>query len=146
MRARALLRRPSTLLTKLRRRFLQDPPYLIPPEVQIGRGLTLKHRGLGVVVNKRTVIGDHVTIYHGVTIGRKDALVPAEESDFEQIVIGDHAVLFPGAVVLGGAGVTRIGTGAVIGANAVVLGSVGDGEIWAGNPARRVGLRDGYGG
>jgi serine O-acetyltransferase len=121
------------------------PVYQIPPEVEIGEGFTLKHQGFGVVVNRATVIGDHVTIYQGVTIGRRDAaLVPLEDSPFEKIVIGDHAVIFAGAVVLGGPGVTRIGTGAVIGANAVVLGSVGDGEIWAGNPARRVGVRDGF--
>jgi serine O-acetyltransferase len=35
----------------------------------------------------------------------------------------------------------RIGRGAIIGANSVVTCSVPDGEIWAGIPARKVGVR-----
>jgi acetyltransferase-like isoleucine patch superfamily enzyme len=55
------------------------------------------------------------------------------------IVIGDHAWLGFGVVVLDG---VRIGNGAVIGANAVVTSNIPDGAIAAGNPARVVKMRD----
>jgi len=35
----------------------------------------------------------------------------------------------------------RVGRGTVVGANAVLLESTGENELWAGVPARKVGLR-----
>jgi serine O-acetyltransferase len=64
-----------------------------------------------------------------------------EESRFEGIEVDDDAILCPGAKILCGEGILRVGRGAVIGANAVLLESVGENEIWAGVPARRVGHR-----
>lgn len=52
--------------------------------------------------------------------------------------VGDGAWLGAGTTVLPGA---VIGDGAVIAANAVVRGAVPPFEIWAGVPARRVGVR-----
>jgi serine O-acetyltransferase len=43
--------------------------------------------------------------------------------------------------VLGKAGVLQVGRGTVVAANAVLLNSTGEAEIWAGVPARRVGMR-----
>lgn len=99
------------------------------------------HRGLGTVIYPRTVIGDRVRIYHQVTVGRKDAHIPIAESEFEKVEIGDDVVLFPGAKVLGGPGVTSIGNGTIIAANAVLMTSTGEYEIWAGVPARKIGDR-----
>lgn len=113
----------------------------VPARVQLGRGLQLQHRGLGTVIHPATRIGDRVTLYHQVTIGRADAHVPAAHSPMESIVIDDDAILYPGAKVLGGPGVTRIGRRAIVAANAVVTTSVPDGEIWGGVPARRLGRR-----
>jgi serine O-acetyltransferase len=115
----------------------------IPEQVEVGDDLRVRHHGNNIVINEHTTIGDRVTLYHGITIGRADAsLVPIAESAFERIVIEDDAVIFPGAVVLGRAGTTVIGRGAVIGANAVVHGSVPQWEIWTGNPASCRGRRD----
>lgn len=110
----------------------------IPSTVKIGKNFQLLHRGIGTVIHPQTVIGDDVRIYHQVTIGRADAHLPREDSPMVSIEIGDGAVLFPGAKVLGGPGVTRIGRGTIIAANAVVTQSTGDYETWAGIPARRV--------
>lgn len=115
----------------------------VPARVEIGDGLRLQHRARGAVIHPDTVIGRDVTIYHGVTIGRADAIRPRQQSKMERIEIGDGVTLLPGCVVLGGDGVTRIGNGTVIAANAVVLGSTGDHEVWAGVPARRVGSAPG---
>lgn len=96
------------------------------------------HRGLGTVIHPRTKIGDRVRIFHQVTIGRADGHRPAAESKMERIEIGDDAVLFPGAKILGGDGVTRVGTGTIVAANAVLTGSTGEWEVWGGVPARKI--------
>lgn len=113
----------------------------VPPEVKIGCCLELKHRALGTVIHPRTSIGDRVQLYHQVTIGRADAHLPLSSGGMERIEIGDDVVIFPGAKILGGSGVTKIGSGTVIAANAVLLRSTGENEIWAGIPARCVGVR-----
>jgi serine O-acetyltransferase len=114
----------------------------IPRSVRIGHDFELAHGGFGVVVHSRSVIGDRVKMYPGVTLGRADIYQPMEKSDFEGIVIEDDVILAPGAKVLGKDGVLKVARGTVVGANAVLLESTGEEEIWAGVPARRVGFRD----
>lgn len=114
----------------------------IPRPVKIGRDFLLVHGGFGVVIHPRTTIGARVKIYPGVTLGRADIHVAAERSRFEGIVIEDDVILAPGAKVLCKDGVLRVGRGSMVGANAVLLESTGEGEIWAGIPARQVGYRD----
>ena len=115
----------------------------IPRGVKVGEYLELAHGGVGVVIHPNTVIGKHVKIYPGVTLGRADIYRPANESDFSGIIIEDDAILCPGAKILGKQGVLRVGRGSVIGANAVLLNSTGENEIWAGIPAKCVGTRNG---
>jgi serine O-acetyltransferase len=114
----------------------------IPRPVPVGRDFELAHGGVGVVVHSRARIGDRVKIYPGVTLGRADIYRPVEQSRFEGIVIEDDVILAPGARVLCKQGILRVGRGSVIGANAVLLESTGEWELWAGAPARRVGVRD----
>ncbi len=116
----------------------------IPRSVEIGSGFTLVHGGFGVVIHPNTKIGNNVKIYPGVTIGRADIHLPIEQSKFQSIEIGNDVILSPGSKVLCKEGVLRIGRGTVIGANAVLLESTGDGEVWAGLPARKVGMREGW--
>jgi len=113
----------------------------VPRQVDIGEGLVLQHRGMGTVIHPETIIGDRVTIYHQVTIGRGDAHVPRAESPMVRIEIGDDVILYPGARILGGPGVTRIENGTIVAANAVVTRSTGANEVWAGTPARAIGNR-----
>jgi len=116
----------------------------IPVSVKIGAGFELAHGGFGVVIHPQTVIGAHVKVYPGVTLGRADIYRPISASAFEGILVEDDVILAPGAKVLCKHGVLRLGRGSVVGANAVLLESTGDGEIWAGVPARCIGHRDGY--
>lgn len=114
----------------------------VPPQVAIGEDLLMPHATAGVVMHPKTRIGDRVTIYHQVTIGRADGYIGAAE-DFAGTVIDDDAVLCAGAVILAGNGSPlRIGRGTVVGANAVLTQSTGEWEIWAGNPARKIRDRD----
>lgn len=113
----------------------------IPGSVQIGQDFDLVHRGTGTVIHPRTVIGNRVRIYHQVTIGRADAHLPIHQSAMDHVVIEDDVVLFPGAKVLGGPGITRVGRGTIVGANAVLTGSTGENEIWGGVPAHKLAMR-----
>ncbi len=81
----------------------------------------------GVVVGDGVRLGDRVTIYQNVTIGRSGAEVIAVPR------VGDAVVIYAGAVI---AGAVSIGDGATIGANAFVNRDVAAGETVVGVPAR----------
>ncbi len=92
----------------------------IHPGAQIGRHFCIDH-GTGVVIGETTVIGDHVKIYQGVTLGglsvdKKDAKVKRHPT------IGDHVVIYAGATILGGE--TNIGHDSIIGGNVWLTHSV----------------------
>jgi serine O-acetyltransferase len=112
----------------------------IPPGVLRGEGLTLPHGGHGVNVHGRAEIGRDVTLYQNVTLGRADVW-RSLSSDSGRIVIEQDAIICAGAVVLLRIDDVIVGKGTVIGANAVLTQSTGAFEIWAGAPAKRVGLR-----
>jgi serine O-acetyltransferase len=114
----------------------------IPSSVNIGEDFELAHGGFGVVIHPSTTIGNRVKVYPGVTLGRADIYRPAIQSKFEGIIVEDDAILCPGAKILCKEGMLRVGRGSVIGANAVLLESTGVNEIWAGIPAKRVGMRN----
>ncbi len=114
----------------------------IPLSVPVGKDFELAHGGFGVVIHSRSTIGNRVKIYPGVSLGRADIYRPAEKSQFAGIQIEDDVILCPGARVLCKQGVLKVGRGTVVGANAVLLQSTGEEEIWAGMPARCVGMRE----
>jgi len=113
----------------------------IPLSVPIGEDFILEHGGHGVVVHSKSKIGNRVHIYQGVTLGRADIYLPADQSNFKGIEIGDDVILSPGCKVLCKEGILKVGKGTVVGANAVLLQSTGENEIWAGSPARCIGKR-----
>jgi serine O-acetyltransferase len=104
----------------------------IPASAQLGRGVRLNYSGLGTVIHKRAVIGDHVEIGPGVVIGGRSEI-------WEVPVIEDFVQIGVGAKVLGP---IRVGRGASIGANAVVLDDVPPGAVVGGIPARILRIRD----
>ncbi len=116
----------------------------IPRTVSVGPGFELAHGGVGVVIHSKAAIGANVKIYPGVTVGRADIYLPSDQSAFESIIIEDDVILSPGCKVLCKSGILHVRRGSVIGANAVLLESTGEGEIWAGIPARCVGIRPGW--
>jgi serine O-acetyltransferase len=113
----------------------------VPSGVKVGRNLKIMHRGFGTVIHPGTIIGDDVTIYHGVTVGRADPWIPGSQSTMSNIYIDNCAVLCAGAKVICKTGTLRVAEGSIIGANSVLTQSTGPGEIWAGAPARLVGKR-----
>ena len=114
----------------------------VPLSVKIGPDCLLLHGGFGVVIHPKSEIEGNVRIYPGITLGRADIHLPAEQSKFEGIHVGQGAILSSGAKILCKEGILSVGNGSIIGANAVLFESTGENEIWAGMPARCIGLRE----
>ncbi|MDR1932718.1 MAG: serine acetyltransferase [Spirochaetales bacterium] len=94
----------------------------IHPGADIGPHFFIDH-GTGIVIGETTIIGSHVKVYQGVTLGALStrggqALKEAKRHP----TIEDHVTIYSGASILGGA--TVIGEGVVIGSNAFVTKSV----------------------
>jgi len=113
-----------------------------PRPVLVGRDLEIVHGGFGIVIHRWAKIGNRVKIYPGVTLGRADIHLPVSESAFRGIEIRDDVILSGGCKVLGKDGILVVGKGTIVGANAVLLHSTGENEIWAGVPARKIGMRE----
>lgn len=113
----------------------------IPKEVKISSTVKFKHWSTGLVIHPNVIIENNVEIYQGVTIGRADAYLERSKSQMEGIIVKEGAVLCAGAKILCKEGTLVVGENCVIGANAVLLDSTNPYEIWAGIPARKVGMR-----
>ena len=83
--------------------------------------------GMGVVIGETAVVGDGVTIYHGVTLGGKSL-----GQGKRHPTLGENVVVGAGAQVLGP---ITVGADSIIGANAVVVRDVPAGSIASGIPA-----------
>jgi len=116
-----------------------------PREVAVEGPVELAHGAVGLVVHRATRLGAHIILMPGVVIGRSDSWVPPETVAHlgGRVVVGDHVTLGAGAKVLFESGQELvIAEGTIVGANAVLRASTGPYEIWAGIPARRVGVRE----
>src|SRR5574341_1443639 len=99
----------------------------IHPAAKIGTGFFIDH-GMGVVIGETAEIGDHVTLFQGVTLGGT-----GKERGKRHPTVGNHVVVGAGAKILGG---IKIGDNVKIGANSVVLKSVPANSTVIGVPAR----------
>jgi serine O-acetyltransferase len=97
----------------------------IHPGAKIGRSFFIDH-GTGVVIGETTVIGDHVKIYQGATLGAlsfpRDACGALLRGVKRHPTIEDHVTIYAGAAILGGDVV--IGRGSVIGSSVWLTHSV----------------------
>ncbi|WP_419868830.1 serine O-acetyltransferase EpsC [Chryseobacterium sp. CT-SW4] len=92
----------------------------INPGAKIGKYFFIDH-GTGVVIGETSVIGDHVKIYQGVTLGALN--VSKDLASLKRHpTIQDHVVIYSGATILGGK--TIIGEGCIIGGNVWLTHSV----------------------
>ena len=95
----------------------------IHPQARIGHHFAIDH-GTGVVVGQTAVIGNHVTLYQGVTVGAKN--FKYDESGRPRNVprhpvIEDNVTVYSNASLLGR---ITIGEGSVIGGNVWLTHSV----------------------
>ena len=99
----------------------------IHPGATIGRRFFIDH-GMGVVIGETALIGDDVTLYHGVTLGGTSWNKGKRHPTLE-----DGVVIGAGGKVLGP---ITISAGAKVGSNAVVTKPLPAGATAVGNPAR----------
>ena len=94
----------------------------INPGATIGNYFFIDH-GTGIVVGETTVIGDHVKLYQGVTLG---ALTTRGGQSLRgkrrHPTIEDNVTIYAGASILGGC--TVIGRDCVIGSNVFITHSI----------------------
>ena len=92
---------------------------------QIGEYFCIDH-GTGIVVGETTVIGDHVKLYQGVTLGARSFELDENGNPVKNIKrhpnIGSNVVIYANATILGGD--TFIGDNCVIGGSVWLTRSV----------------------
>lgn len=99
----------------------------IHPGATIGDDFFIDH-GSGVVIGETTIIGNNVTIYHGVTLGGTSLdKVKRHPTVMDNVMIGS------GAKILGN---ITIGSNTKIGANAVVTTDIPDDSVVVGVPGK----------
>ncbi|ARN83489.1 serine O-acetyltransferase [Methylocystis bryophila] len=101
----------------------------IHPGASIGRRFFIDH-GAGVVIGETAVVGDDVTIYHGVTLGGV-SWSPGRRHP----MLEDGVIVGAGAKILGP---ITVGRNARVGANSVVIESVPRDATVVGIPAKTV--------
>jgi sugar O-acyltransferase (sialic acid O-acetyltransferase NeuD family) len=116
---------------------LVHPSAVVPPTATLGAGAVLH---AGVVLTTDVRVGRHVAVMPAVVLTHDD-------------VVGDFATFGAGVRIGGGCSIgtgaylgagsvvresTAIGPWSLVGAGSVVLDDVPSGEVWVGNPARRL--------
>jgi len=92
------------------------------PGARIGPYFFVDH-GTGTVVGETAVIGAHVKMYHGVTLGARSTAGGQQlRGKKRHPTIEDHVTIYPGATILGGE--TVIGANSTIGGNVFIMDSV----------------------
>ncbi len=97
----------------------------IHPGAKIGEHFMIDH-GTGIVIGETSIIGEHVKMYQGVTLGALSIsknMVKIKRHP----TIEDNVVIYSGATILGGD--TLIGEGSVIGGNVWLTQSVPPGSL-----------------
>jgi acetyltransferase-like isoleucine patch superfamily enzyme len=116
-------------------RFPQLGGVRVEDDVDIAAHATIQRGTLGdTLIRRGAKIGPHVNVGHNVDVG-EDVLISGHSQIGGGARIGRGAVIWQSAVVANG---VTVGEGAVIGMAAAVRKDVGAGEVWAGNPARKL--------
>ena len=89
----------------------------IHPAATIGSHFTIDH-GTGVVIGATSILGNHVKIYQGVTLGAKSFPLDAQGNPIKGIdrhpILEDNVIVYSNSTILGR---VTIGHDAVIGGN-----------------------------
>lgn len=81
------------------------------------------------------MIGSNVTLFHGVTLGRRDRISQAGEREIQFPVLESEVWVGPHAIIVGG---VTIGRGSRIGGGSFVTENIPPFSVVSGNPARIV--------
>ena len=108
----------------------------IHPGARIGEYFFIDH-GTGVVIGETCVIGNHVRLYQGVTLGAHSFPMDENGNPIKGIdrhpVVEDNVIIYSGATILGR---VTIGKGAVIGGNVWITRDVPPGSRITQRPAK----------
>jgi serine O-acetyltransferase len=118
----------------LHRVALQLGGFDIEWQTRVGPGLSLTH-GWAMVISPSATIGANVTLFHGVTLGRRDRIARDGTRQMGFPVIEDEVWIGPHATIVGG---VTVGRGSRIGPGAVVTEDVPPYSIVSGNPSQIV--------
>ena len=121
--AHELYRRDVALIPRIMTEWAHDRTGIdLHPGATIGTHFFIDH-GTGTVVGETCEIGNHVKIYHGVTLGAKStSRVEELRGSKRHPTLEDRVTVYPGATILGGD--TVIGQGSTIGGNVFIMESV----------------------
>jgi len=121
--ARQLYRRGVALIPRIMSEWAHSRTGIdLHPGAEIGSHFFIDH-GTGTVVGETTRIGDHVKIYHGVTLGAKSTSRVDELRGIKRHpTIENNVTIYPGATILGGK--TIIGANSTVGGNVFLIHSV----------------------
>jgi len=92
----------------------------IHPGAKIGEYLYIDH-GTGLVIGETCIIGNHVKLYQGVTLGALSVAKSMVDTQRHPI-IEDYVIIYAGATILGGE--TVVGHHSIIGGNVWLTNSV----------------------
>ncbi|TAF45258.1 MAG: serine acetyltransferase [Sphingobacteriales bacterium] len=121
--AHALLKLHIPLLPRILTEYAHSVTGIdIHPAAQIGEYLHIDH-GTGIVIGETVVIGKHVKIYQGVTLGALSVEKQLAGTK-RHPTVGNNVVIYSGATILGGQ--TIIGNNCIIGGNVWLTHSVAD--------------------
>jgi serine O-acetyltransferase len=99
----------------------------INPGAQIGEYFSIDH-GTGVVIGETCIIGSHVKLYQGVTLGARSFTLDADGHPVKGIarhpIIEDNVIVYSNATILGR---ITVGRDAVVGGNIWVTNDVAPG-------------------
>lgn len=101
----------------------------IHPAAQIGENLFIDHAH-GIVIGETAIIGNNVTIFHGVTLGSRHL-----HSGKRHPTIGNDVLIGSGAKILGN---IKIGDHAKIGAGSIVIKNVPEYAIVVASTAKEI--------
>jgi len=96
----------------------------IHPAAQIGTNFFIDH-GTGVVIGETSIVGNFVTLYHGVTLGAKSFPKNNDNTLIRNLKrhpnIEDHVTIYSNSTILGD---ITIGKESVIGANVSITQNI----------------------
>ncbi len=102
----------------------------IHPGAEIGDYCYIDH-GTGIVIGETSVIGSHVKLYQGVTLGAL-SVDKSMASTRRHPTVEDHVVIYAGATILGGE--TVVGHHSIVGGNVWLTKSIAPGSLALHNP------------
>lgn len=119
--ANAIAKRTPCLLPRIITEYAHSKTGVdIHPNATIGVPFIIDH-GTGIVIGETTVIGKHVSVYQGVTLGALQVEKSMQEKK-RHPTVEDHVIIYANATILGGS--TIIGNHSIIGGNTFITKSV----------------------